>query len=78
MLKLIHCIYIEIVCSNDMIQYHDTAGFYNHHNIVWAVDKYAVAVLTVCLLATLLQRKLRHCINGNKLLTLLKCTKLNE
>ena len=43
-----------MLCSNDMIQYHDTAGFYNNHNIVWAVDKYAVAVLTVCLLATLL------------------------
>ena len=49
-----------MLCSNDMIQYHDTAGFYNRHNIVWVVDKYAVAVLTVCLLAKLLQRKLRH------------------
>ena len=36
-------------CSNDMIQYHDTAGYYNHHNIVWAVDKYPVAVATNCL-----------------------------
>ena len=44
-----------MLCNNDMIQYHDTAGFYNNHNIVWAVDKFAVAVLTVRLLATLLK-----------------------